>query len=348
MVQPTQSVVRRFLPRRAAALCLALSVLTGCSVLPNEEEPLDPPKLTSKTEEHETSPVTRGNMELYLTSTASAVSDVNNSVSFPESGGILKKFYVAEGDTIKAGAPIAELETGDLPIRVKLQKLTVEQSKLRYQDAIQQNAGEDGVRLAKIDLEAQQLQLDSLQEAYNKALLFAPSSGLVTYLNDLKPGEPVEANQAIAIVSDPSKVNFVYDATDATKIKTVKDGTEVAITLDDDKSYEGSVIQTPSTAPKSDKDEVNRRNAKALIIALNPPSPAVPIGTYADIKLFIDKRDNVILIPRGALKTMFGRNYVEVMENDRVKEVDVVTGLKTSDKVEIVKGLEEGQKVVID
>ncbi|QHW31045.1 efflux RND transporter periplasmic adaptor subunit [Paenibacillus rhizovicinus] len=342
-----KSSFRRFLPRRAAALCVAVTLLTGCSVLPNEEEPLDPPKLTSKTEEHEVAPVTRGNMELYLTSSATAVSDVNESVSFPESGGILKKFYVAEGDHVKTGAPIAELDTGDLPIRLKLQKLTVEQRELSYQDAVMQGADSDDVRNAKISVEAEKLQLDALQKEYNKALLFSPADGMITYLNDLKPGEAVTANDTMAVIANPNKVNFVYEATDVSKIKAVKDGTEVALNLDD-KSYNGKVIQTPSTAPKSTDDALNRRNAKSLVIALDAPQPALKIGSYADIKLFLDKRDNVLMIPRPALKSMFGRNFVETIENDRVKEVDVEIGLRTSDSIEIVKGLEEGQSVVVD
>ncbi|NBD23795.1 efflux RND transporter periplasmic adaptor subunit [Paenibacillus glycinis] len=347
MAHPTLSKRRRNLAGRAAALCAALSLLAGCSLLPNEEEPLDPPALTSKAAVHETSPVTRGNMELYLSSTASAVSEVNQTVSFPESGGILKKLYVSEGDTVKAGAPIAELDTGDLPIRLKLQELTVEQRSLRYQDAVKQDSDKDAIALAKIDLEADRLQLNALKEQYRKALLFAPADGLVTYLNDLKPGEAVEANVAMAVVSDPAKVNFVYDATDATKIRSVQKGAEVALTLDK-KSYAGSVIQTPATAPKSDDDAVNRRNAKSLVIALKDAGAPVQIGTYADFKLFIEKRDNVLIIPREALKTMFGRDYVETIENSRVKEVDIEAGLKTSNQVEVLKGLEEGQGVVID
>ncbi len=316
-------------------------------MLPAEEESLDPPVLNMKEVVHETSPVTRGNMELFLSSIATAVSDRNQSVAFPESGGILKKMFVNEGDPVKKGAPIAELDSGDLPIRLKLQELTVEQRKIRYQDAVKQNSDKDTVRLAQIDLEAEQLQLDALKKAYSKALLFAPADGVVTYVNDLKPGEAVEANQSMAVISNPNRINLVYDATDATKIAAVKKGTEVDVTLDK-QALHGTVIQTPSTAPKSEDPKVTSRNAKSLVIALDEPNPGLKIGAYADIKLFIEKRDNVLIVPREGLKSMFGRNYVEIIENNRVKQVDVDTGLRTGSQVEVLKGLEEGQKVVID
>ncbi|SDX80922.1 efflux RND transporter periplasmic adaptor subunit [Paenibacillus sp. CF384] len=325
---------------------LAALMLSSCSLLPAEEESLQPPILSKKEEIHETEAVKRGNMELYLSSTATASSDTNQSVSFPESGARLKKLYVQPGDTVKAGAPIAELDTGGLPLQIKLQELTVEQRTLRYSDAVK-SGDEEEARLAHIDLEKEQLQLDALRKQYQKSLLISPSDGIITYLNELKPGETVEALQTMAIISNPNKVNFIYEATDASKIASVKKGIEVDVTVDK-KTYKGTVIQTPATAPKSDVDAIKRRNSRALIIALDAPKPQIEIGKLADIKLFIEKRSNVLIIPRGSLNSMFGRNYVKIIENDRVKEVDVEVGLKTSAEVEIKKGIDEGQKIIID
>ncbi|SEP10657.1 efflux RND transporter periplasmic adaptor subunit [Paenibacillus sp. OV219] len=338
---------RGSLLRLTLAGTIAVSLLSGCSLLPAEEEALQPPILAKKEEVHDTAVVTRGNMELYLTSIATASSDTNNNVSFTESGGILKKLHVQEGDKVKKGDPIAEIDTGDLPLQIKLQKLTVEQRSLQYSDAVKNGADKDQIQFAKIDLEKEQLQLGSLEKRYAKALLLAPLDGIITYLNEMKPGEAVEAQRVMAVISNPSKVNFVYEATDVSKISAVKPGIEVALTFDD-KTYKGKVIQTPASAPKSDVESIQRRNARALIIAMDAPKPQVQIGTMADIKLFIEKRDNVLVIPRDALQTMFGRNYIETIDNDRVKEVDVEVGLKTNDQVEIKQGITEGQKVIID
>lgn len=333
---------------RSVAFGAALALLAGCSLLPAEEEPLSPPALISKQTAYETVDVAKGNLELYIDSTATAVSDTNASLAFPESGAILKKLYVAQGDLVQAGAPIAELDTGDLPLRVKLQRLAVEQRSIVYQDAVKQDSDKNAIRLAKIDLEAEQLQLDDLQRQYAKAMLYAPAGGEVTYLNDIKPGEQVEANETIATISDPTHVNLVYDATDVSKIQAVKKGGEVEVKLDDGKTYKGTVIQTPSTAKKSDDPNVNNRNAKSLVIALADPHPTLRIGSYADIRLFVDKRNDVLVIPTAGLKSLFGSSYVMVVDNNRAKQVDVVIGLKTSNQVEIVKGLDIGQKVIVD
>jgi hypothetical protein len=56
----------------------------------------------------------------------------------------------------------------------------------------------------------------------------------------------------------------------------------------------------------------------------------------------------VIVLPRSAIRSYMGRNYVQIVEGERRKEVDIEVGLTTPTEVEIVKGLEEGQKVVLN
>jgi hypothetical protein len=43
-----------------------------------------------------------------------------------------------------------------------------------------------------------------------------------------------------------------------------------------------------------------------------------------------------------------GRSYVQIADGERKKEVDVEVGLTTPTEVEIVKGLEEGQQVILN
>ncbi|MFC5651853.1 efflux RND transporter periplasmic adaptor subunit [Paenibacillus solisilvae] len=334
-----------FLKRVTLIGCTA-ALLSGCSVLPAEEETLQPPLIAKKEQKYETAAVKRGNMQLYLSSVAVAASEENKSVAFAESGGLLKKMLVAEGDKVSVGTPIAELDTGDLPTRIKLQKLTVEQKQINVTDAVKNNNDQNTIRLYQIDLDREQLVLDSLVKEYNKSLLFSPIEGDITYLNGIKPGQTVEAQATIAVISNPNHVNFVYEATDVKKIANINVNEPVDFTIDG-KKYKGTVLQTPKTAPKTLDIKLSNRNVKSLILGLSAPKPVIKIGDYADFKLFIEKRDNVLIIPRNALKNTFGRYSVSTIENDRVKELDVQVGLITSSEVEIIQGLNEDQKVII-
>ncbi|UVI28872.1 efflux RND transporter periplasmic adaptor subunit [Paenibacillus spongiae] len=343
-----QRISKRKLMKRVASAALVLSLLPGCSLLPEEEDSLQPPVLQKVQKEYEIVEVKRGNIERFITSTATATSGRNISVSFPETGGRLKNLFVNVGDLVKAGQPIAELDTGDLPMRIKLQKLNVEKRNIQLFEATTSELSTDDIRLRELDLKGERMVLDSLEKEYNKALLFAPMDGIVTHVDSLRTGEGVEALRTVAVIADPNDVDLVYEATEAKSLVGAKVDMGVEVTIKKTK-YSGKVLQTPTTAPKSDVESVNRRNAKSLIIGI-PSLPNIPlkIGEYADFKIFMEKRDNVIVIPRNGLRNYLGRNYVQVMENDRVKEIDVETGLTTNREVEIIKGLEVGQKVILN
>ena len=56
---------------------------------------------------------------------------------------------------------------------------------------------------------------------------------------------------------------------------------------------------------------------------------------------------NVLLIPQRAILIKNGKEIVRVLENGEVREVEVKTGIEgNEDEVEILSGLNEGDKVV--
>ncbi|MFA6183961.1 MAG: efflux RND transporter periplasmic adaptor subunit [Parcubacteria group bacterium] len=60
----------------------------------------------------------------------------------------------------------------------------------------------------------------------------------------------------------------------------------------------------------------------------------------------VSQKDNVIMIPSGAIKNDNGNNYVEVLENGAPKKVNVTVGANNDISTEIISGITEGQKVI--
>jgi len=70
-------------------------------------------------------------------------------------------------------------------------------------------------------------------------------------------------------------------------------------------------------------------------------------GTPLSANVIIKRIENAIVIPPSALRTIGARTYVQVVDPDGSKrEVDVAVGMQTATLVEILEGLEPGQKVV--
>jgi HlyD family secretion protein len=72
------------------------------------------------------------------------------------------------------------------------------------------------------------------------------------------------------------------------------------------------------------------------------------IGSKINIKIKIDDKDNILIVPEEAVYEKNEKTYVEVLENGEPKEVEVVLGIENEDFIEIIDGLEEGQEVILD
>jgi len=85
-----------------------------------------------------------------------------------------------------------------------------------------------------------------------------------------------------------------------------------------------------------------------------PGDTKLMIGMTVDVDIVISQRANALLVPTGAVvhaPSQGGRPgapFVFVVENGRARRVDVKTGAVGTAKVEIVSGLKDGDRVVVD
>jgi len=69
-------------------------------------------------------------------------------------------------------------------------------------------------------------------------------------------------------------------------------------------------------------------------------------GMYARVRLTVDRRPNALTVPRGAVADIEGKRGVFMLENGVARFHEVKTGLQDNERVEILEGLNEGQRVV--
>lgn len=328
----------------AAALGLALLALAlaapGCGLLPAEEEILDPPLLEPGRVEYRTEAVVRGTLVSEVRMTAAFVSESQRNLSFESLGGRLKAIHVRYGQAVSAGDPVAELDTGELESRIRIQAIEVEKAALSLERLRAQGADDYAVRWAALELEQQRIRQDDLLRQRDAARLVSPIDGVVTYLLSLPVGDPVNAYQMVARVADTSRLVLVTTDSRAGELPV---GARVAVSF---RSVEmaGVVTANPSTLA-SDPDESLR---KAAIVRLEEGIPeGAALGSTARIIHELDRREQVLLLSRSALRQVGGRTYVHVLDDGVRIERDVELGLVTDTQVEIVRGLAEGDRVIL-
>ncbi|AFH63228.1 efflux RND transporter periplasmic adaptor subunit [Paenibacillus caseinilyticus] len=333
---------------RAAGIWGLVFMLAGCSLLPVEEQELQPPLVEPVKETLTIYEVKRSDIAKGITGDATFVSERMHYLHFTESGARLVALNVKLGDKVKAGDVIAETETSDLDDKIRLQEIAIEKIEIGLKQELQNKPADDpALRIKALDLESARIQMKSLQSQLKRSRLVAEVDGIVSYLDPIKPGDEVTAYEDIVTISDPRQMKLVYTAAGPNDLAGVQIGMDASVKIKD-KTYPGKVVQTPMSAPPSGNKTADEINAKSVVLRVEGLPADTAIGSHADITIVTEQRAGVLVIPRAGLRSYMGRDYVQVMEGESRKEVDVEKGIVSATEVEIRKGVSEGQRIILD
>lgn len=329
-------------------VCLSLSlvIVSGCSLLPMQEEPLAPPLVKPVKQNYTT--VEAKNGSIVSSVKGLGVFEPVNVVyhQFKEDGGKIKEVLVKSGDIVKKGDPLIQLEVEGLDIDIKYKLLDVEKAKVGLETA-KQDRNEAQMKLRLLELDIAQIQYERTLNKLQSRQLKAEMDGQVIFVADVKPPDYAEPYRVLVSVADITQLRVAYESggTDM-QLSSVMVGMEAEIEWNE-KTINAIVTQTPSTAPISQDQQQRERYAKLLFLELEQVPEQVEIGDFAEIMIVTKKKDNVLILPARALRTFLGRNYVQLLDGERITELDVEVGIKTVTEVEIMNGLVEGQQIIL-
>lgn len=335
----------------AAALVLSTS-LAGCSLLPKEEAALAPPLVKPAQENYQTQKAVKGTVTVAVGGSAYFESEKSEVAQFTGQGGRIEKVLVSSGDKVKKGDVLVQLVMDDLDLQVKQEELALEQAKYNLrQERAKPNPDAELVHMASLQVDIEQIKYDRLVAQYNNKQLKATMDGQVTFVEDLRPGDYVDSYQTLVIVSDTKKLRLSLNTDGIDAAKGIAVGLEANISVNaggETVKLKGKVVQTPSSAPVTMNKDLAERYGKTIYIAVDGLPESVGIGDLADIKITTKQKDNVVKIPRSGLRSYLGRTFVRTLEEgNKVRETDVEAGISSATEVEIVKGLNEGDVVIL-
>lgn len=368
-------------------------LLTGCSLFPKEEPMLAPPLVEPEQVSYEVAEVTKGTIMKSIKGSSTFTTVDKKELSFPETKGLrLMSFTVNNGDMVKKGQVLAELDATELERSIEMARYEVEKAKLELQEAQQDNkydveearlnvvkaemnAKVSETKLAQIELDQARLKLAELQDTKRREFqverarlnvkqremdlsslqkrladtkLVAPMDGVVLFVSNEQVGDEVDAYQPLVTIGDPNKLFIIYTAPEREALKDVKDGVKATIKLPDGTLEEGVVVQTPLNVPDQLPEDLKRLYQRSILIAPNKPIKGMEVGSSVTFEIVIDRQEDAVIIPSKALRTFNQRQYVQVLEDNVKKEVDVTVGITTATEVEIINGLQPGQLVILD
>jgi RND family efflux transporter MFP subunit len=269
------------------------------------------------------------------------------------------------GDRVEAGQLLAELDSTALEAareqaraelalalpRVRLAESTLHRRKRLAESGLE--TGED-LEIAQRDLEVERARLEASQASLRAAeielgytRITAPIGGVIAEVTT-REGETVAANfsaPTFVTIVDLDRLE-VLAYVDETDIGRVFVGQDASFSVDTypDKEFSATVS---AIQPKAEL-QGNVVNYVAKLGFDSCEGYVLRPEMTAHVQLLVEKRDEALTAPRGALRRRDGRPVVVVQRAGQWVEQEVKTGWRSDSSVEILSGLVEGETLALN
>jgi RND family efflux transporter MFP subunit len=315
--------------------------------------------------------VTRTDLEKNY-NTSGQIEASSEATIAPKVSGRVAEVNVKLGDRVKKGQVLFRVEDKEAQNQLTQSKADLAIAKTSYDSAAQalkdarsnydryQTLNESGA-VAKSDFEQAtttlvnaeislekalqqvdqaQATLSNAQDDLNDYSVTAPGDGFVGVVN-VEIGEMVSSQTDAAIIVSIDTVKVKASVPESV-VNTIKKGSKVPVIINSlNKSVEGTVT---AVSPRADSTTMGY----PAEIALSNPSGEIKPGMAAKIGLSTGTLKGVIALPVDAVIEKDGQHVVYIVENNKAREVFVETGESNDSRIEITKGLKEGQSVITE
>ena len=288
------------------------------------------------------------------------------NLSFSVSGKLVSKVYVKDGDTVKKGTLLAELSGGSreaeieqLEYQIKRNEILLEQidDNENYEisrrwlvkgynrgfdqtgdiaNLIQSN---DYTRQDLSDaISMDQKQLDRIKAEVRQSKLYAGLDGTVSIVKKNLEGSTSVRDEVVMQVKDNSECFF------STKIMTnasaIKEGQQLDMNVAGGPGR-GSYRVEPYQMDKW-------TDQMFFSIVDGGEGVIFDTGDNGTVTVILDSRENVLTLPLEAVHSADDKWYVYVLNDEGTRDVKwIEVGLTGNGSAEIIRGLEEGEKVIL-
>lgn len=278
----------------------------------------------------------------FLINSSGTISSENELKIAFQSAGYLERLSIKNGDLVKKGQIIGELENTQQEFAKEKAELAYDKAHITLKDdslwrlnkmnevVMNTMTLNSGLRDAEINLREAQTNLDN-------TILKSPITGIVAEVKE-KQGNIISVGKELCVVYDPKNLELTAKILESDykhlKIGLIADIYPLAFK---DQSFEAYL--------KEVNPKVDENGMVELKLKLKDTEGLLP-GMNANAIIRVPQAKNII-VPRAALVIKTGRSVVFTYENGFAKWKYVEIGLTNGVDLEILSGLNDGDQVII-
>lgn len=333
----------RMLAFAAVALCLA-----GCG---SGNSPTDPPGANAETEKDPAAAVlpvriqkvAKGRVARYLESSGIVEAEHRSDV-YPKTQGLVRAVFFQEGDDVKPGAVLAELEDEELVLAFRKAAVAKEKAKNEYDRQRQQLEGQatnvGQVERARAELETAELEYESAKLTLEYARIVAPIGGVLTHRN-LEVGTRVGPTERAFSIADRERLLtrvFVPEK----DVLSLQPGLPCKILIEalGAKVLGGSVERVSPVIDSSS-------GTVKVTVRLGPDAAGVPPGVLAMVRIVVEEHEGVTVLPKRAIVYESQQPVAFVATEGKAEKRTLSLGIADREEVEVLEGLKPGEDLII-
>jgi RND family efflux transporter MFP subunit len=281
----------------------------------------------------------------------------------PEVGGKIARIFVREGDAVKAGQVLAELETESIRLQLKQAEAGLAVAEAAYNDALKNKERMDrlikehavseqqaekvtlGYDAALAQREQAQAALNLAKYALNISIMKAPFAGVIASKN-AEVGDVINpmmggfsGASGVLTLIDYAKVKVAIDIAENDALR-LRRGQPALLRVPSfpGREFPGEVVIANSTADPTTKKFRVEAVFENVGRELRP-------GTFGEVIFEVNTHDAVLAVPQ---KAVLDNSYVYVVQAGKAVKRPVTLGLQDSIMVEVLTGLAEDDIVIVD
>lgn len=182
-------------------------------------------------------------------------------------------------------------------------------------------------------------QISNAKESIQDHEVKSPMSGIVAERN-IEEGELAGALPAFKVVQLDKMILEINVPESVISKIALNQQVDVKVKVQGDEITKGKIIEISPTVDK-------RTFTYPVKIEIDNQSDMLKDGMYAEVSVETEKSDEAILLDRNAILLDDTQKYIYVVEDKKAKRVDIEIGVDNGTKIEVIKGLIEGQEVIV-
>jgi RND family efflux transporter MFP subunit len=276
--------------------------------------------------------------------------------------GVIKEILADQGSPVQKGQVLVRLEPQDFTLAVDQARAGLQQAehdlaqqekdwkrianlyerrvvpKHRY-DAMEATHGIARGRVAEA-----KAALGLAQRKYEDSIVQAPFDGVVTakMMHEGEVSSLWAYKWEVLEIMDLSSIKLECDMSERLKAR-IREGMEAEVRLDayPDAAFAGSIaVVNPLVEPA-------QRTFRIKIIIPNPER-TLTAGMFARVRIALDRRDNVLVIPAGDILERPDGHFIFVVKDGTAEQRRITLGARDNQTAEVTTGLQEGEIVVTE